>query len=80
MDKNNKIALFEGQGIRREWHNKAWWFSVVDVVKALTDSTDAKDYWYRMKVRVNSEDGTELSTICRRLKLEATDGKKYETN
>lgn len=76
--RKNKIALFEGKRIRRIWdeENGKWWFSVVDVVEALTDSLDPKDYWYRMKVRVRSEDGIELSTICRQLKLEATDGKK----
>lgn len=52
----------------------------MDVVGALTDSADARDYWYRMKVRVNGDDGIELSTICRQLKLEAADGKKYETD
>ncbi len=78
--KQNKIALFQGKKIRKALLNNEWWFSVVDIVFALTDSSNANDYWYRMKVRVESEDGLELSTICRQLKLEATDGKKYETD
>ncbi len=53
---------------------------MVDVVFALTESVNARDYWYRMKVRVKEEDKFELSTICRQLKLEAADGKKYETD
>src|SRR4030042_3074419 len=75
-----KIALFKGKKIRRIIYNNEWWFSVVDVVEALTDSLNPNDYWYKMKIRVKSEDGFELSTICRRLKLESTDGKKYETD
>lgn len=74
------IALFQGKQIRRTLHNGEWWFSVVDVVEALTDSANARDYWYKMKVRVNDEEGSELSTLCRQLKLESHDGKKYETD
>jgi hypothetical protein len=51
-------------------------FSIVDVVEALTDSTDSKDYWYRIKKR-EKVSGFQLSTICRQLKLESADGKKY---
>jgi DNA-damage-inducible protein D len=76
----DKIAIFKGKNIRRTIHENEWWFSVVDIIEALTDSVNAKDYWYRMKDRVKDEDGVELSTICRRLKLEASDGKKYETD
>ncbi|EKD30210.1 MAG: hypothetical protein ACD_78C00118G0001, partial [uncultured bacterium (gcode 4)] len=70
----NSPALFEQKEIRKVYHDEKWFFSVVDVVGALTDSTDAKDYWYRMKNRVKSEDGLELSTICRQLKLLSSDG------
>lgn len=75
-----KLALFRGKGIRRILFEKEWWFSVVDVIETLTESLDAKDYWYRMKVRVNNEEKIQLSTICRQLKLESSDGKKYETD
>ncbi|MDP2207699.1 MAG: Bro-N domain-containing protein [Bacteroidota bacterium] len=77
---NNKIALFKGRQIRRIIHNNEWWFSVVDVVAALTDSDNPRDYWYKMKIRVKEEDGSELSTFCRQLKLVSSDGKKYETD
>jgi len=53
---------------------------VVDVVSVLTDSVNPRDYWYKMKIRVKDEDGLELSTLCRQLKLESPDGKKYETD
>lgn len=75
-----KIVLFKHKQIRRVLQNGEWWFSVVDIIGVLTDSEDAKDYWYRMKVRVNSEVGFQLSTICRQLKLESSDGKKYLTD
>jgi len=76
----NKIVVFESKKIRRIWHNEEWYFSVIDVVGALTDSANARDYWFKMKTRVKSEDGIELSTICRQLKLEAPDGKMRETD
>lgn len=75
-----KIALFEGKKIRKVLCNNEWWFSVVDVIEVLTESTSPRDYWYKMKIRVKTEDGCELSTNCRQLKLESADGKKYETD
>ncbi|MFH1226016.1 MAG: Bro-N domain-containing protein [bacterium] len=77
---STKIALFKGKKIRKTIHQNEWWFSVVDVVAALTDSADPNDYWYKMKIRVKNDDGVELSTICRWLKLEAPDGKMRETD
>jgi DNA-damage-inducible protein D len=77
---DNKIALFKGRQIRRILHNDEWWFSVIDVVAALTDSDNPRDYWYKMKIRVKDEDGVELSTFCRQLKLLAPDGKMRETD
>jgi prophage antirepressor-like protein len=74
------IALFEGKKIRKVIQNGEWWFSVVDVVQVLTDSSNPNDYWYRAKIRVKDEERLELSTICRQLKLEAPDGKNYETD
>jgi prophage antirepressor-like protein len=79
MTKTN-IPLFEQKEIRKIWHEERWFFSVVDVVSVLTESSDPKDYWYRMKVRVKNEDGAELSTMCRQLKLPSSDGKKYMTD
>ena len=70
----NKLALFEEKEIRRMWYDEEWYFSVVDVIFALTDSKDPKDYWYRLKTRVSEEEKIELSTICRRLKLQRLRG------
>lgn len=78
--KNNSLAIFEGRSIRRVWHNRRWYFSVVDVIGALTDSIDKKDYWYRLKKREQESSGIELSTFCRQLKLLSSDSKFYETD
>ena len=76
----SKIAVFKGKKVRRTIHNNEWWFSVVDVIRVLTDSDNPRDYWFKMKTRVKSDDGIELSTICRQLKLIAPDGKKRSTD
>ncbi len=75
------IKLFEDKKVRSFWDEaeELWYFSIVDVVEALTDSADPKDYWYKMKKREKLS-GIELSTICRQLKLESSDGKKYITD
>jgi DNA-damage-inducible protein D len=75
----NKIVVFESKRIRRLWHNDEWYFSVVDVCRALTDSPDAGAYWRKLKQRLNKE-GSEVVTFCHGLKLEASDGKKYKTD
>ncbi len=80
MDKDKALVVFQDKKIRRIWHNEEWFYSVVDVIKALTDSEDAKDYWYRLKKRELESSSIELSTFCRQLKLQSTDGKYYETD
>ena len=78
----NNLAIFEDYKIRRLYDEKSetWYFSVVDIVAALTDSINPRDYWFKMKIRVKSEDGIELSTICRQLKMKAPDGKMRLTD
>lgn len=75
--KSSKIVSFKDQQIRRDWNKKEqkWYFSVIDIVKVLSGSVNARDYWFKMKIRVKNEDGLELSTICRQLKMVASDGK-----
>ncbi|MEK7539968.1 MAG: Bro-N domain-containing protein [Patescibacteria group bacterium] len=74
-----KIDLFRGKQIRKTLFNNEWWFSVVDVVGALTESTDERNYWKVLKSRLKSE-GSQLVTFCNQLKLEASDGKEYVTD
>lgn len=78
----DEIKLFEGKKIRSLWDNEKeeWYFSVVDVVAVLTDSPNPRDYWYRVKKRMSEEEQSQLSTICRQLKLKAPDGKMRETD
>lgn len=73
----NKIVLFQSRRIRRVWHEKEWWFSVIDVVEVLTDSNRPSVYWTAMKNRVKSTDGIQLSTICKQLKVLAPNNKEY---
>jgi len=74
------LVVFQDKKIRRVWENDEWFFSVIDVVEALTESTDAKDYWYRLKKRELESGEIELSTFCRQLKLQSSDGKYYSTD
>ncbi len=74
------LIVFQDKKIRRIWHDGQWFFSVVDIIRVLTDSPDAKDYWYRLKRRELESSGVELSTSCRQLKLLSSDRKYYETD
>ena len=74
MGEDNQIALFRGKSIRRILYQNEWWFSVVDVCGALTDSVDSGAYWRKLKQRL-SEEGNEPVTNCHGLKLTAEDGK-----
>jgi len=82
MTQDTAIKLFDERRIRTHFDEQTeeWFFSVIDVVEALTDSANPRDYWFKMKQRVQLEDGIELSTICRQLKLASSDGKKYNTD
>jgi DNA-damage-inducible protein D len=80
MDEYNALAVFEGKKIRKIWHKEEWWFSIVNIVEALTESVNPNDYWYRLKQREKESSGIELSTFCRQLKLPSKDGKYYETD
>ena len=75
-DIETRIALFKGKEIRKIIYNDEWWFSVVDIIEVLTDSKNPRDYWYRLKKRELESSGVELSTFCRQLKLESSDGKQ----
>jgi prophage antirepressor-like protein len=82
MSNERSLVAFEDHKIRRVYDEKSeiWFFSVIDVVSALTDSVNPRDYWFKMKIRVKTEAGFELSTICRQLKMKASDGKMRETD
>ena len=81
---NDKVQLFEDQPIRTAWveDEEEWYFSVVDVVRILTEQPDtdgARNYWKVLKNRIK-EEGNELVTNCNQLKMKAQDGKKRLTD
>jgi hypothetical protein len=76
---STQIALFKGKEIRKTIHNNEWWFSVSDVVEALTDSRDARQYIKRIRSR-DSELNSYWGTICTPLEMTAKDGKKRPIN
>ena len=84
MERNKKIAIFEGKKIRRVWGEKQekWFFSVVDIIAVLTGQADfkkAQSYWTTLKSRLKKE-GSESVTKCDKLKMQSADGKFYLTD
>lgn len=77
----NEIQLFEDQKIRVAWdaEREEWYFSIVDVVTVLTNSTDPTAYWRKLKQRLKAE-GNETVTNCHALKMRAADGKNRLTD
>ena len=79
MKQINQIITFKNKKIRRHWDDKKekWYFSVVDIVQALTQQADfqsARKYWNKLSERLKKE-GSETVTKCHRLKMTAEDGK-----
>ena len=81
MDNKNAIQLYEDQPIRAAWDEEKgeWYFSIVDVIRILTDSPNPQTYWRVMKKRLKDE-GNETVTCCNALKMTAADGKKRMTD
>ncbi|MDD2566237.1 MAG: BRO family protein [Candidatus Gracilibacteria bacterium] len=81
---NNNLSVFEGKKIRKIYDEKRekWYFSVIDIIGVLTEQDDykkAQSYWTTLKNRLKKE-GSEIVTNCDKLKLMASDGKKYNTD
>jgi hypothetical protein len=81
MKKENAIRLFQDQKIRVLWdeEQEKWYFSIVDVIAILTESTNPQTYWRVFKKRLTDE-GNETVTNCNALKMEAADGKMRLTD
>ena len=78
MEQGNKLIVFQDKEIRRIWHNEEWWFSILDVVEVLTDTTDPSQYFKRMRQRDESLK-TYVGTNCTQIALEGKTGKKRKT-
>lgn len=76
----HKLVVFKDKNIRRAWHNQEWWFSVIDVIEALTGSQIPKRYWSDLKIRLKHEGAVEAYAKIVRLKMLALDGKMRETD
>ena len=74
MEKQNLIP-FEGKAIRQVWHNDEWYFSVIDVIEVLAESSNPQSYWGQLKKRE-----PHLLTICQKVKLKGQDGKNYPSD
>lgn len=81
MDKNSAIKLFNQNQIRTHWdeEQECWYFSVVDVIEALSGTDRPRKYWSDLKTKLKKE-GSELSEKIGQLKLIASDGKYYKTD
>ena len=81
MTQKESIRLFEERKVRAIWDDEQeeWYFSIVDVISILTDSRNPRKYWSVLKTRLKRE-GSELTTNCSQLKMQAADGKKYLTD
>jgi hypothetical protein len=77
---NTHIAIFNKKTIRRKLVGDKWFFSVIDIASALTESENARNYWSMLKLREKESSKIELSTNCVQLKLLSSDGKEYETD
>ena len=80
VNPHGKIIVFGAKQIRRIWHEEQWYFSIVDIVSALTDSDNPRNYWNMMKARELKQSEAQLSTFCVQLKLTSADGKAYKTD
>jgi len=75
-----RIAIFKQKSIRKIIYKNEWWFSVVDVISALTDSNNPRRYWSDLKIKITKDGYRELYEKIVQLKLTSSDNKSYETD
>lgn len=81
LENEQELEFFFDDKVRKVWHKQQgeWYFSIVDVCQVLTDTPNPRKYWSVLKVRLKQE-GNELATNCRQLKMKASDGKMRKTD
>ena len=78
---SSKIAIFKGQQIRKIIHNDEWFFSIIDVIQVLTNSSSPRRYWSDLKTKIIDNEGfNQLYDKIVQLKMKSSDGKKYLTD
>ena len=80
MEQNNKLVLFQEKAIRRVWYDEKWYFSIIDIIEILTDSANPRRYWSDLKGKLKKEGAIQLYENIVQLKVESSDGKKYQTD
>lgn len=61
---DNKLAVFQGKHIRKVFHEGEWWFSIIEIIHILTDSSIPKRYWSDLKKKLAAADGKLYATDC----------------
>lgn len=81
MPNKKSIRFYKDHEVRALWDEErsSWWFSIVDICGAITDSPNPRKYWSVLKTRLKKS-GNELTTRCSQLKMTAADGKRYATD
>ena len=81
MPNKKSIRFYKDHEVRAVWDEErsSWWFSIVDICGAITDSPNPRKYWSVLKTRLKKS-GNELTTRCSQLKMTAADGKRYATD
>ncbi len=81
MSNKKSIRFYKDHEVRAVWDEErsSWWFSIVDICGAITDSPNPRKYWSVLKTRLKKS-GNELTTRCSQLKMTAADGKRYATD
>jgi len=74
-ENNSGLSIFEQRHLRRVWHKGEWYYSIIDVIAVLTDSTEPRKYWVALKARAKTEGFDETLAQIESLKLKSPDSR-----
>lgn len=80
IKENKELVLFENNKIRRQMYNGEWYYSIIDIIEILTNSSRPRKYWDDLKKKLETEGFSELSENIGQLKMVAKDGKLRQTD